>query len=227
MKRINRLLIANRGEIAIRIARAASELGITAVAVYPGDDQSSAHVRSADEAMLLSGTGASAYLDIDDLITQALQSKVDAVHPGYGFLSENADFARAVESAGMIFVGPTADALTRFGDKVAARELAKELGVPTINGSQSAVSQSAAEAFFAQLPQGASMVIKALSGGGGRGMRVVDTASEVGAAYERASSEANAAFGDSAVYVEQYLPRARHVEVQVVGDGVRIGQPSG
>jgi acetyl/propionyl-CoA carboxylase alpha subunit len=216
---MKRLLIANRGEIAIRIARAAGELGIASIAVFSEDDADALHVRKADEAVALDGRGARAYLDIAGVVAAAQRSGADAVHPGYGFLSENADFAAAVVAAGLIFVGPDSETLQRFGNKVQARRLAADCGVPVVAGSSDVVALEAARSFFAELPPGSNMVIKALAGGGGRGMRVVADAAELEEAFNRASSEALAAFGNGDVYVEEYLPRARHVEIQILGDG--------
>lgn len=212
-----KLLIANRGEIAIRIARAAADLGIATVAVYSADDALSLHVRKADEAQPLGRAGAAAYLDIDRMIAIARESGCDAVHPGYGFLSENATFARRAAEAGITFVGPTPAALELFGDKVAARKLAIKTGVPVIEGTTGPTTLDEAVAFFDSLGGGA-MMIKAVSGGGGRGMRAVRQASDVAEAYARCRSEAKAAFGDDAVYVERLVEDARHIEVQVVGD---------
>lgn len=213
------LLIANRGEIAIRIARAAAELGIRSVAVYAEDDAASLHTRQADQAVALRGRGAAAYLDMQSLIDAALAAGCDAVHPGYGFLSENAEFARRCEAAGLRFVGPDADVLDQLGDKARARALAAEHGVALATGTNSSTSQEEAERFFAQLPSGAGMMIKALAGGGGRGMRAVRKREEIAEAYARCQSEARAAFGNGALYVERLIERARHIEVQVIGDG--------
>ena len=216
---MKRVLIANRGEISIRIARAVAELGMTSIAVFSEDDADSLHVQKADESVALPGSGARAYLDIDSVIAVADRASADAIHPGYGFLSENADFAAAVIEAGMVFVGPSPDVLARFGDKVQARQLAIECDVPVLSGSSSAVSLDEARDYFATLPAGGSLVIKALAGGGGRGMRVVADAASLEEAYARASSEATAAFGNGAVYVEEFLPAARHIEIQIIGDG--------
>ena len=215
------LFIANRGEIAIRIARAAAEAGLRSVAAYSEDDAASLHVTSADAAAALPGRGPRAYLDIDAVVAAAKGSGAWGVHPGYGFLSENAAFAEAVEAAGMVFVGPSADALRRFGDKVLARQLAQSCQVPVPLGA-GPVDAASARAFFDALPAGQAMLIKAVSGGGGRGMRVVRRADEIEDALARAASEAKSAFGDAAVYVEEYLPGARHVEVQVIGDGTEV-----
>ena len=215
------LFIANRGEIAIRIARAAAEAGLRSVAAYSEDDAASLHVTSADAAVALPGRGPKAYLDIAEVVAAAKASGAWGVHPGYGFLSENAAFAEAVEAAGMVFVGPAAETLRRFGDKVQARELAKACGVPVPLGA-GPVDAASARAFLEALPPGRAMLIKAVSGGGGRGMRLVTRAEEIEEALARAASEAKSAFGDPAVYVEEYLPGARHIEVQVIGDGAEV-----
>jgi acetyl/propionyl-CoA carboxylase alpha subunit/acetyl-CoA carboxylase carboxyltransferase component len=216
---ITRLFIANRGEIAIRIARAASELGIDAVAAYAKDDAGALHVERADEGVGLSGEGVRAYLDIGAVIAAAKAARCDAIHPGYGFLSENAAFARACAEAGLIFVGPSPETLDCFGDKARARAMAKSLGAPVIEGTDRATSLEEAEAFLAALGPGAAIMLKALAGGGGRGMRVVDDPAKLKAAYARCRSEALAAFGSGDLYVERLIRRARHVEVQLVGDG--------
>jgi len=216
---IQRLLVANRGEIALRIIRTAADAGIESVAVHPEDDAASLHVLRADRAEKLPGRGARAYLDIAAVVEAARRAGCDAVHPGYGFLSENPDFARAVEAAGLRFVGPTAESLALYGDKLAARKLAVELGVPVLPGTPGPVDAAGAEAFLAAQPDGASMVIKAVAGGGGRGMRVVHEAAEVAGAVEAARREAEAAFGVADVYAERFVGAARHVEVQVLGDG--------
>ncbi|HEY8609021.1 MAG TPA: carboxyl transferase domain-containing protein [Noviherbaspirillum sp.] len=215
---ITSLLIANRGEIAIRIARAAADLGIPSTAVYSDDDSASLHLRKADRALPLQGRGAAAYLDAAQIVALALETGCDAIHPGYGFLSENAGFAALCAAHGVRFVGPSPEVLRLFGDKAQARGLAQRAGVPVPRGINEAVTPGQAEAFLASLG-GAGMMIKAIAGGGGRGMRAVHRPDEVAAAYERCRSEAQAAFGDGALYVEQLLPAARHVEVQVLGDG--------
>ncbi len=216
---ISKLLVANRGEIAIRIMRAASEAGIKTVAVAPEDDLTSLHTRKSDETVTLEGEGAPAYLDIEQIVALALAHECDAVHPGYGFLSENVAFADACIQAGIIFVGPDPSVLGLFGDKVAARDAAEKAGAPIVPGSSGATSLKEAEAFFAALGGKRPMIIKAVAGGGGRGVRVVEAADEIPKAYERSQSEAKAAFGDDAVYVEQLVERARHIEVQIAGDG--------
>jgi acetyl/propionyl-CoA carboxylase alpha subunit/acetyl-CoA carboxylase carboxyltransferase component len=213
-----KLLIANRGEIAIRIARAAADAGIATVAIHPADDALSLHVRVADEAVEIPGRGARAYLDIDAVVTAAKGAACDAVHPGYGFLSENAAFAKACADAGLTFVGPKPAALELFGDKVAARQLAKRYGVPIIAGTSGPSSLEEITAFFTSLGSNAAIVIKAMAGGGGRGMRVVENASDLAEAYARCQSEAKAAFGFDGVYAERLIRQARHIEVQIIGD---------
>ena len=215
----NRLLIANRGEIAIRIMRAAAEMGIRTVAVFPDDDSTSLHTRKADEARRLSGTGAAAYLDGEQIIALAKEAACDAIHPGYGFLSENAAFARRCAAENITFVGPRAEMLELFGDKVQARALAGRCGVPILRGTSGPTSLEEARDFFSSLGEGASIMIKAVAGGGGRGMRAVSRVEEIDEAYKRCQSEARASFGNGDVYVEQLMPRARHIEVQIIGDG--------
>ncbi|MFK4510296.1 biotin/lipoyl-binding protein [Bradyrhizobium daqingense] len=213
-----KLLIANRGEIAIRIARAAADSGITTVAIHPADDALSLHVRVADEAIEIPGRGARAYLDIDAVVKAAKATGCDAVHPGYGFLSENAAFAKACTEAGIAFVGPKPAALELFGDKVAARQLAKRCGVPIIAGTSGPSTLEEITAFFASLGSNAAIVIKAMAGGGGRGMRVVENSADLAEAYARCQSEAKAAFGFDGVYAERLIRQARHIEVQIIGD---------
>ena len=196
------LLIANRGEIAIRIARAASELGIRSVAVYAEDDAASLHLRQADSAVALRGRGVAAYLDMDQLIAIALAEGCDAVHPGYGFLAENAEFARRCQAVGLCFVGPSAEVLQLFGDKAAARELAERCNVPLVAGINQAISLEQAHAF---LTEHGAVMLKALAGGGGRGMRPVLTPAELDEAFARCQSEARAAFGNDALYIEQLV----------------------
>jgi acetyl/propionyl-CoA carboxylase alpha subunit/acetyl-CoA carboxylase carboxyltransferase component len=211
------ILIANRGEIAIRVARAAAGLGLRSVAVYSNDDARALHIRAADEAVALQGNGARAYLDGAAIIAAARAAGCDAIHPGYGFLSESAAFATACQDAGLTFIGPRPQALALFGDKAAARALARRCNVPVAEGTETATSLAEAQTFFAEL-NGAAMMIKAISGGGGRGMRVVRAAEEVEPAYERCASEAQAAFGDGGLYVERIVAPARHIEVQVLAD---------
>lgn len=212
------LLIANRGEIAVRIIRAAAELGLRTVALYSQDDAESLHTRLADAAVALPGVGAAAYLDIQAIVAAAQETGCDAVHPGYGFLSESAAFAQRCVEARLTFVGPRAELLELFGDKVRARLAAQEAGVPVLAGSSSPVSLTEARAFYEALPDGSAVVVKAVVGGGGRGVRVVESPDQLQDTYERCRSEARAAFGNDAVYVEELMRRARHVEVQVAGD---------
>ena len=213
-----KLLIANRGEIAIRIARAAADLGLPTVAVHSEDDATSLHVRVADEAHQLSGVGAAAYLNVDGVIAAARATGSDAIHPGYGFLAERADFARACAAAGIRFVGPSPEHLDLFGDKARAREAAVAAGVPVIRGLDHAITLDEAQAFFATLGPDGAMIIKAVAGGGGRGTRAVMKEAEIEQAFKRCQSEAKAAFGREDVYVEEFIPRARHIEIQILGD---------
>ncbi len=213
-----KLLIANRGEIAIRIMRTAANLGIATVAVYSHDDKDSLHVYRADEAIELPAEGAMAYLDIEHLISAARTAGCDAIHPGYGFLSENEHFAAACEDASISFVGPTPATLARFGDKGAARQLAIDAGVPVLKGTMSGTSLAEAAAFLDDLDPGEQMIIKAIAGGGGRGVRIVESISALADAFERCAHEAKSAFGNDALYVEQFMPRARHIEVQILAD---------
>ncbi|WP_136635608.1 acetyl-CoA carboxylase family protein [Pseudooceanicola onchidii] len=219
MTLFNTLLIANRGEIALRLGRTARDKGLRTVAIHPSDDALSLHVLRADQAERLPGRGAQAYLDAAEIVSAARRSGAGAVHPGYGFLSESADFAALVEDAGLIWIGPTPEQLELYGDKVRARGLAVDCAVPVVPGTSGVVDAAGALSFFETLPEGAAMVVKAVAGGGGRGMRVVDDAGQVGAAVAEAAREAQAAFGNGAVYAERFIPRARHIEVQVLGDG--------
>ena len=216
---IRKLLIANRGEIAIRIARTAAERGLVTVVIHAEDDAQSLHTRAADQAIALPGSGAAAYLDGKSVIAAAIAEGCDAVHPGYGFLSENADFAQACSDAGLVFVGPTPATLRLFGDKAQARALAAREAVPILPGISAAVTLAEAIAFMAGLGQGGAVMLKAIHGGGGRGMRPVDRIADLEAAYARCASEALQAFGAGALYVEELFPRARHIEVQIIGDG--------
>ena len=215
--RFDSILIANRGEIAIRIARAAADLGLRSVAVHSEDDAQSLHIRVADEALSLSGSGVAAYLDEQAIVDAALAAGCGAIHPGYGFLAERAAFAERCAAAGLVFIGPKAEHLQLFGDKARARAAALAAGVPVPAGIDHAVSLAEAQDFFASL-QGGAMIVKALAGGGGRGTRIVQDGGELEAAYQRCQSEAQSAFGVPDVYVEAFLPRARHVEVQILGD---------
>lgn len=212
------LLIANRGEIAIRIARAAAAIGMRTVAIYSEDDARSLHVRRCDEAVALRGKGARAYLDAQQIIDAAKARGCHAIHPGYGFLSESAAFATAVRAAGLTFVGPRTEQLALFGDKTQARTLARSLEVPVPRGTFEASTVEDVVRFRNSLPAGSAIVIKASGGGGGRGMRVVTDESELAEAYTRCRSEAKSAFGVDDVYVEEYFPSVRHLEVQILGD---------
>ena len=213
-----KLLIANRGEIAIRIARAAADAGLATVAIYPADDALSLHVRAADKACEIPGRGARAYLEIEGVISAAKSTGCDALHPGYGFLSENSVLARRCAEEGIIFVGPSPEALDLFGDKVAAKALAKSCSVPVIEGTVGPTTLDEAKAFFASLGKDGAVMVKAMAGGGGRGMRAVEKASDLEEAYARCQSEAKAAFGSDGVYVERLIRKARHIEVQIIGD---------
>ncbi|MBN9527660.1 MAG: carbamoyl-phosphate synthase large subunit [Alphaproteobacteria bacterium] len=216
---VGRILIANRGEVAIRIARAAAELGVGAVMVHAEDDARSLHVQAGDDALPLAGQGAAAYLDIAQIVAAAQAAGCDAVHPGYGFLSENAAFAAACAAAGLTFIGPSPEALALFGDKARARALAGRLDVPLLPGTSGPTDLAATLAFFDSLGDGAAVMIKAIAGGGGRGMRPVLSRDALKEAWTRCRSEARAAFGQDGVYVERLIARARHIEIQVVGDG--------
>ena len=212
----NGILVANRGEIAIRITRAVQDLGIRAVAVHSEDDALSLHTQIADEKIQLDGVGAAAYLNMEGIIAAAQGSGCDAIHPGYGFLSEQEAFANLCADAGIKFIGPSAAHLSLFGDKARARAAAIAAGVPVMPGLDRAVTLSEAQEFFAQHPDG--IMIKALAGGGGRGTRAVTDSEQLEALFHRCQSEAEAAFGIADVYVEAFMAKARHVEVQIIGD---------
>ena len=216
---LKKLLIANRGEIAIRIARAAAEMGIATVAIHSEDDAASLHVRKTDEVHSLRGHGAAAYLDIEQIIDAAKATGCDAIHPGYGFMSENAELARRCAVEGIVFVGPQTEVLELFGDKSRAIALAQQLQVPVVPGIAGPASVEQVKAFLGSLGAGASIMIKALAGGGGRGMRAVTSIDEIEDAYARCRSEALAAFGNGDLYAERLVKKARHIEVQVIGDG--------
>lgn len=220
--RINTLLIANRGEIAVRIIRAARELGIRTVQIYSQADADSLAVKLADESVLVGPPqAAKSYLNIDAVLEAARQTGADAVHPGYGFLAENADFADAVVAAGLIFVGPSGDAIRLMGDKVAARTAAAKAGVPTVPGSDGRVETLAA-AKEVLVRTGFPVMIKAAAGGGGRGIRIASDLDEFERLMPQAQSEALAAFGDGGLYIEKVIERARHIEVQILGDGDNV-----
>src|SRR4030081_3465233 len=218
-KNIQKLLAANRSEIAIRIFRAANELGLRTVGIYSQEDRLGLHRFKADEAYQIGvGKGpVEAYLDIAGIVALAKEREVDAIHPGYGFLSENPAFASACEKAGIKFVGPTPDLLELLGDKTAARRLAASAGVPVLPGTPEPV-KSTAEAQKIAREIGYPVIVKAAMGGGGRGMRVVHDAAQLDALLEEAQGEARSAFGDASVFLEKYLPRARHLEVQILAD---------
>lgn len=218
----DRVLVANRGEISIRVGRAIQALSAQSVAVYSEDDASALHVRRADHAVALPGRGAAAYLNIDAVIAAAQSMNCQAIHPGYGFLSENAEFAARCKEAGLVFIGPDAQTLTLFGDKARARAFARELSVSTLEGIDQPVSLEQATEFFRSLGHSASVILKAISGGGGRGIRIVRSLDDLAQAYERCQSEARATVGNGDLYIERYLPEARHLEVQILGDGKAV-----
>ena len=219
MGSIRRLLVANRGEVALRVLRAAAELDIETVAVHAEDDGDSLVVRRADRAVPLRGAGAAAYLDAAQLVEVAAEQGCDAVHPGYGFLAEQAAFAQRCRDAGLVFVGPEPETLAVLGDKVAARALAARCGLAVLPGTEGPTTPDEAHAFLTSLGEGAAVMVKAVAGGGGRGMRPVTRPEDLDAAMAACTREAAAAFGDGALYLERLVPRARHVEVQLVGDG--------
>jgi acetyl-CoA/propionyl-CoA carboxylase biotin carboxyl carrier protein len=216
---MKKVLIANRGEIAVRVIRACAEAGYTSVAVYADQDAEALHVRLADEAAGLDGTtAAETYLSISSLIEASRTSGADAVHPGYGFLSESADFARAVEDAGLTWIGPTPDSIDALGDKMTARRIAQAVGAPLAAGTDQPLAGAAEAVAFAE-EHGVPIAIKAVYGGGGRGIKVVRQLSEVADAFDAATREAVAAFGRGECFVERFLESPRHIEVQVLGDG--------
>ena len=219
MPKINKLLIANRGEIALRIHRACHEMGIKTVAVHSTADADAMHVRLADEAICIGPPSAiDSYLNIPNIISAAEISHADAIHPGYGFLSENAKFAEIVEAHGLIFVGPKPEHIVTMGDKIEAKRTAGALGLPLVPGSDGAISDIDEAKAIAE-KAGYPVIIKAASGGGGRGMKVVNSPDELESQMQQAGSEAKAAFGDATVYLEKYLGNPRHIEIQIFGDG--------
>jgi acetyl-CoA carboxylase biotin carboxylase subunit len=216
---LKKLLVANRGEIAVRVIRAARDLGIATVAVYSEADRDSLHVQIADEAVHIGPPAAKkSYLSITNILKAASDTGCDSVHPGYGFLAENADFADACAAAGLVFVGPSGDAIRTMGDKVAARSAAHAAGVPVVPGSLGRVADIDA-ARHILIDTGFPVMIKAAAGGGGRGIRIASDLVEFEAAFPQAAAEALAAFGDGGLYMEKVIAKARHIEVQVLGDG--------
>ncbi|MEO1710781.1 MAG: biotin carboxylase N-terminal domain-containing protein, partial [Pseudomonadota bacterium] len=215
----DKILIANRGEIALRIQRACRELGISTVAVHSTADADAMHVRLADESVCIGPpTAAESYLNIPRLLAACEITGADAIHPGYGFLSENARFAEILEGHGITFIGPTAEHISVMGDKIEAKETAKKLGIPVVPGSDGGV-ETVHDAKRVATDMGYPVLIKAASGGGGRGMKLARTEDEIERAFTSARAEAKAAFGDDAVYIEKYLGKPRHIEIQVFGDG--------
>jgi acetyl-CoA carboxylase, biotin carboxylase subunit len=214
---LDKVLIANRGEIALRVVRACRELGVTSVAVYSDADEEALHVRHADEAVNIGPPPAGkSYLDVEAIIEAAKETGADAVHPGYGFLAENADFAAACLDAGLVFVGPSAEAIEKMGNKSAARRLAQEADVPVVPGSEE--SASADEAAETAEEIGYPVMVKAAAGGGGRGIRVAENEEELRKSFQVAKREAESAFGDGSIYLEKFLAGPHHVEVQVMAD---------
>ena len=213
-----KVLIANRGEIALRVNRACKEMGIATVAIHSTADADSMHVRLADESVCVGPPPASqSYLNIPAIISACEITGADAIHPGYGFLSENAHFVDIVTAHGITFIGPEADHIRLMGDKIAAKKAVKSLGIPTVPGSEGALASESEAADFAE-SMGYPVLIKAAAGGGGRGMKVARSPSELPLAFSTARAEAKAAFGDDAVYIEKYLERPRHIEIQVIAD---------
>src|SRR5262249_50628346 len=220
MAAFRKLLVANRGEMAIRVFRTSHELGIRTVAIYSHEDRYALHRFKAEEEYLIGRQGEPlrAYLDIDGIVALARRHEVDAIHPGYGFLSENPDFARACREAGITFVGPSVEMLEQLGDKTAAREIARVADVPILAGTARAVRHLADARRALDKPRFPA-ILKAAKGGCGRAMRVVPGAKDLAGALEQAQRESQTAFGSSEIFVEKYIPRARHIEVQILGDG--------
>jgi pyruvate carboxylase len=219
IKKFRKVMAANRGEIAIRIFRACTELGINTVAIYSEEDKLSLHRYKADEAYQI-GKGKSpvdAYLSIDEIIDLARKKDVDAIHPGYGFLSENAEFAEACERAGIVFIGPTPEIQRRVGDKISGRKVAVDAGVPVVPGTDDPIKSEEEALIFAKTV-GYPVIVKASSGGGGRGMRVAQNQKELLEGLKSAASEAKAAFGDATIFLEKFVENPKHVEVQILGD---------
>lgn len=221
-KEIRRVLVANRGEIALRIIRACRELGIETIQAYSEADKNSLPVRMADRSVCVGYPRATdSYLNVQALIGAALAFKADAIHPGYGFLSENADFADTCAQQGINFIGPSGAVIRRMGDKAVARQLAKEAGVPTTPGSEGVID-TADDARAVAERVGYPLLLKAVAGGGGRGMRIVREPAELERAFNDASREARTAFGNGAMYAERFLSEVRHIEIQILGDGNRV-----
>jgi len=213
-----RVLVANRGEIAVRIMRSCRELGFDSIAVYSEADQEAFHTRYADESISIGATAASeSYLNADKIIKAALETEADAIHPGYGFLSENAAFAQAVEEAGLIFIGPRPETIALTGDKLAARRIAREAGLPVLPGPDEAIEDEIPASLLKKVTY--PVLIKAVSGGGGRGIRLAHNAAELEMMVQAARQEAMASFGDDTVYFEPLVQKARHIEIQILGDG--------
>lgn len=218
MKSINKILIANRGEIALRVIRACKEMGIPSVAVYSDADKDSLHVKHADEAVHIGPPlSRKSYLNIDNIIKAAKDKNADAIHPGYGFLSENESFAKACWENDLIFIGPSAECIAMAGNKSAARKIITELGIPIIPGSHNVIS-SPKEAINIAQDVGYPVILKASGGGGGRGMRIAYTKEELAEVISVASGEARAAFGNPDLYLEKYIEKPRHIEIQILGD---------
>lgn len=216
---MKKVLIANRGEIAVRIIRTLKEMNIASVAVYSSGDKDSLHVALADEAYCIGGPKSSdSYLNIDNILQAALMSKADVVHPGYGFLSETPEFAERTEALGLIFIGPSAETMAKMGNKSMARQTMEKAGVPVIPGSDGIVeSKDEVKKLAAEISY--PIVIKAVSGGGGKGMRFAHSDEDVDKLYDEAKKEAKTSFNDDRLYIEKYIPKARHIEIQVIGDG--------
>ncbi len=219
MAMFDKILIANRGEIALRVQRACRELGIRTVAVHSEADREAKYVKLADESVCIGPAASSqSYLNIPAVISAAEVTDAQAIHPGYGFLSENADFAERVEQSGFVFIGPKAETIRLMGDKVSAKDAMRKAGVPCVPGSEGALSDDPAEIIKAAKDVGYPVIIKAAGGGGGRGMRVVHTEAALIASVNMTKAEAQAAFGNPVVYMEKYLEKPRHIEIQVLAD---------
>lgn len=218
---LRKILIANRGEIAIRIARTAHAMGISTVGIHTADDATSLHAKHMDEMRVLPLAGVAGYLDYKTIVALAIETGCDALHPGYGLLSERVELAQECQDRGVVFIGPTADTLGMQGNKVSARALAIDWGIPVIMGSPPLADSDAACAIFEEFGK-SPMMLKAVNGGGGRGIRVVKCIDEIGAAFDQCRAEALAAFGDDTIYAERFLTSARHIEVQIIGDGKSI-----